>query len=240
MILLHQYVRSTLIERSLIVEAQEEPDMTRHVDELEDLIFTFIFTRSTFDHLQSLEPGMEVSTVLETNIFNEFENINDVHLGILVNDEGAASVDAAYLCDVQDRSTSNLALALDLPRNYPETEGFQDWLSAELADALSHEIQHSCDTTEILSSEDCVEGEAKWESIENIERYYGCDAEVRGHVAGILGRSRRTGQDPESLLQYDIETIVDKATAKGYTEQELKPILQNIYNKWLDRLESLL
>jgi hypothetical protein len=235
MILLRQYIRNTLM-----VESQEEPDMTHYVDELEDLVFTFIFTRSTFDHLQSLEPDIEVSTVLETNLFDEFENINEIHLGIIVNDEGAAALGAAYLCDMQDRSTSNLVLTLDLPRNYPEIEGFQDWLSAELADALSHEIQHSCDATEILSSEDCVEGEAKWESAENIERYYGCDAEVRGHVAGILGRSRRTGQDPQDLLQYDMETIMDKAVSKGYTQQELTPIVQNIYKKWLDRLESLL
>jgi hypothetical protein len=235
MSLLRQYIRSTLI-----VESQEEPDMTRYVDELEDLIFTFIFTRSTFDHLQSLEPGMEANTVLETNLFDAFENINEVHLGITINDDAAAGVDAIYLCGMEDRSTSNLVLTLDLPRNYHEIEEFQDWLSAELADALSHEIQHSCDTTEILSSEDCVEGEAKWESIENIERYYGCDAEVRGHVAGILGRARRTDQDPEDLLDIDMETILRKGASKGFTQEELVPVIQNIYSKWLVRLESLL
>ncbi|HIK66688.1 MAG TPA: hypothetical protein EYF95_01810 [Flavobacteriales bacterium] len=235
MILLREYIRNMLI-----VESQEEPDMTRYVDELEDLIFTFIFTTSTFDQLQSLEPSMEINAVLETNLFDAFDNINEVHIGLTVNDDAAAGIDAAYLCDMEDRSASNLVLTLDLPRYYPEIEEFQDWLSAELADTLSHEIQHSCDTTEMLSSEDCVEGEAKWESTENIERYYGCDAEVRGHVAGILGRSRRTGQEPQDLLQYDMETIMGKASSKGYTEQELIPVIQNIYKKWLDRLESLL
>ena len=226
---------------ALIIESSsEDPDMNRYVDELEDLIFTFIFTKSTFDHLQSLEPDIEVSTVLETNIFDGFENVNEIHLGIAVNDEGAAGVDAAYLCDTKNRSTSNLVLTLDLPRNYPEIEEFQDWLSAELADTLSHEIQHSCDTTEMLSSEECVEGEAKWESVENIERYYGCDAEVRGHVAGILGRARRTGQDPEDLLDIDMETILRKGASKGFTQEEIVPAVQNIYSKWLERLESLL
>ena len=67
--LLRKYIRNTLI-----VESQEEPDMTRYVDELEDLIFTFIFTKSTFDHLQSLEQDIEVSTILETNLFDKFEN----------------------------------------------------------------------------------------------------------------------------------------------------------------------
>jgi hypothetical protein len=232
--LLREYIKT------LITESQEEPDMTRYVDELEDLVFTFLFTRRTFDHLQSLELGRESATVLETNLFDEFDNINDVHLGIVVNNGGTAAVDAVYLCDTEDRSTSNLVLTLDIPRNYPETEGFQDWLSAELADALSHEIQHSCDTTEMLSSEDCVEGEAKWESTENIERYYGCDAEVRGHIAGVLGRARRTGDDPEDLLYQDMGTIMNKAVDKGYTEDEMVPVIQNIYDKWLDRLESLL
>jgi hypothetical protein len=32
---------------------------------------------------------------------------------------------------------------------------------------------------------------------------------------------------------------MDKAISKGYAEQELIPVIQSIYEKWLDRLGSL-
>jgi hypothetical protein len=233
MSLLREYIREFLAEQSAI---DGSPDMTQHVDDLEDLIFAFLFTKSTFDALQTLDPGIEVSTVLNTTLFDEYKNINEVHLGILVNDANAADVDAAYVCIPEKRNESNLVLSLDIPRNYPGVDGFQDWLSAELADVLSHEIQHSCDTTEMLTSDECVDGPEKWESLKNIEGYYGCEAEVRGHVAGILGRARRTGQAPEDLLQVDMETIADKALSRGYNKKEVEAIIDRIRSKWAKRL----
>lgn len=230
---LRQYIR-------IILEGQaDEPDMSRYVDDLEDEIFTMLFQKSTYDYLQSQDEGIESTMVMKTSLFDEYDNINEVHLGILVNDSGVADVQAAYICVPEERNKSNLVLSINIPRSYPQVEGFQDWLSAELADALSHEIQHSCDTSEMLSG-DIPEGEAKWESLENIEKYYASEAETRGHAAGILGRSRRTGQDPYELLQYDIETVMNKALDRGYTEKEMIPVVRRVYDKWLKRLETKL
>jgi len=223
----------------LLSESVNEPDMTQYVDALEDEIFSFLFQRSTFNYLQSQDEGKESTTVLPTSLFSEYDNINEVHLGILVNDSGQADVSAAYICIPKERNKSNLVLSINIPREYPQVEGFQEWLSEELADALSHEIQHSCDPSEMLSS-DIPEGEAKWESLENIEKYYASEAETRGHVAGILGRSRRSGQSPETLLQYDIETVMNKALDRGYNEQEMIPVVQRIYKKWQSRMEGRL
>lgn len=231
--MLRKYIREFLTEQSAI---DGSPDMTQHVDDLEDLIFAFLFTKSTFDALQTLDPGIEVSTVLPTDIFDEFENINEVHIGILVTDNDTGGIEAAYVCVPKSRSESNLVLTLEIPRDYPTRDDFQDWLSEELADALSHEIQHSCDPTEILTSDDCGDESKKWESLENIEKYYGCEAEVRGHVAGILGRARRTGKDPVNLLQVDMETIADKALSRGYNKKEVEAIIDSIRSKWAKRL----
>ncbi len=230
--LLREYIKS------LILENKSEPDLTRYVDDLEDEIFSFLFTKSTFDYLQSLPEGEEATTVLETEIFKEYENINEVHLGILVNDSGQADVFAAYVCIPEDRTQSNLVLSIEIPRSYPSIDGFQDWLSGELADSLSHEIQHSCDTSEMLGG-DIPSGEEKWASTQNIEKYFASDAETRGHIAGVLGRSRRTGQDPEDLLDFDMQTIMTRAIEKGFKKEEIIPVVQNIYNKWFKRLESL-
>jgi len=232
-------VRESIRNIILRESRDEEPDMTQYVDDLEDEIFSILFQKSTFDHLQSQDEDVESTMIMDTSLFNEYDNINKVHLGILVNDSGEADVQAAYVCIPEERSQSNLVLSINIPRNYPHVDGFQDWLSAELADALSHEIQHSCDTSEMLGG-DIPEGEAKWESLENIEKYYASEAETRGHVAGILGRSRRSSKDPSELLQYDIETVMMKALERGYTEEEITPIAQEIWKRWNSRLEELM
>jgi len=220
------------------VDRIEEIDISKYADDLEDLIFNFLFSKSNYDKLK--DEVDEAQIVLRTPFFDNFENINEVHLGITMNDDGAAVLDAAYVCVPDNRTASNLFLNLDIPRTYPHmgTE-FQDWLSAELADTLSHEIQHSCDPTEMLTRV-CISGEEKWDSLENIGLYYGCEAEVRGHVAGILGRSRSTEQDPYDLLDYDMQTILSKAVDRGYQKDELIPVIQDIYNKWFKRLENKL
>ena len=234
-----KYLRHCI--RILLLESLDDPDLTGYVDTLESSIIEFLMSDSTIDILSSQPIETEQSVKLGLNrLFDDYPNINEVHLALSVNDNFSASVDAAYVCDVRDRSKSNLIIAIDVPRGYPRMKEFQGWLSAELADTLSHELQHSCDTTEILDSEECIDGPEKWESVENIGRYYGCEAEVRGHVAGILGRARRTNEDPMDLLDTDMETIESKALSKGFSSVELRPILDDIYNKWLTRLETSL
>lgn len=219
---------------------ENKDNTSSYVDALEDEIFEFLFAKSTHEYLQELDEEQEATVVLDTDIFEEFNNINDVHIGISVNSSGNGSVEAAYVCVPTEREQSNLVLTLDIPREYAQIDGFQDWLSAELADTLSHEIQHSCDTSEILSGDGNIpEGDDKWADLESIERYYASEAETRGHVAGILGRSRRTGEDPESLLYQDISTIMNKAIDNGFSEDEMTSILQHIHDKWLERLNSI-
>ena len=211
-----------------------------YVDKLENKIFEFLFTKSTYDELQGLSEEDEATVVLDTNIFDNFENINEVHIGISVNNNGRGEVSAAYVCVPTNRKQSNLVISLNIPQNYPKITGFQDWLSAELADSLSHEIQHSCDDTDILVGNGNIpEGDDKWSDLESIEKYYASDAETRGHVAGIIGRARRTGEKPEDLLYKDMGTIMDKAIDRGFNEDDIVPIVQHIYNKWLDRLNNI-
>jgi hypothetical protein len=219
---------------------ENKDNATSYVDALEEEIFEFLFAKSTHEYLQELDEEQEATVVLDTDIFDEFNNINDVHIGISVNSSGNGAVGAAYVCVPTEREQSNLVLTLDIPREYAQIDGFQDWLSAELADTLSHEIQHSCDTSDILAGDGNIpEGDDKWADLESIERYYASEAETRGHVAGILGRSRRTGEDAESLLKRDIETIMFKASENGYTKDDMNPVVQTIYSKWLTRLNAV-
>ena len=136
---------------------------------------------------------------------------------------------------------------INVPRVYSNpdvAERFEAWLELDLADALSHELQHSCDTTEMLTA-DIPEGEDKWKSLDHIERYYTSDAEIRGHVAGILGRGRRMEQrgqevDYNQLLRDDAMTVFNQAVSKGYNEEELSPVLSRIVDKWYERMDARL
>ena len=92
MSLLREYIRALLREGK-----SDEPDMTQYVDDLEEAIFSFLFTRSTFDELQKLSPGVEATLVLPTSIFDEFKNINEVHLCVLLTHDGKANLAAAYV-----------------------------------------------------------------------------------------------------------------------------------------------
>jgi hypothetical protein len=220
---------------------KENKDKTSsYVDALENKIFEFLFAKNTYEYLQSLDEEQEATAVLNTDIFDDFENINEVHVGVSVNSEGNGEVEAAYVCVQTEREKSNLVLTFNIPHNYPKVDGFKAWLSAELADTLSHEIQHSCDPSDILVGDGNIpEGDNKWVDLESIEKYYASEAETRGHVAGILGRSRRTGEEPESLLKQDIETIANKVATRGFNKDDAAPTIQYIYNKWLERLDSV-
>ena len=232
---LREYIRSLLEMNS------DSEKTTNYVDALENKIFEFLFTKSTYDRLQDLNEDDEATVVLSTDIFDDFENINEVHIGLSVNSLQRGEVEAAYVCVPTEREKSNLVITLNIPYEYPKINGFQDWLSAELADTLSHEIQHSCDTTEMLSGGGNIpEGDAKWNDLDSIESYYASDAETRGHVAGILGRSRRTGENPEDLLYADMGTIMDKAVSKGFKEDDVALVIQHIYDKWLERLHDVM
>jgi len=124
-----------------------------------------------------------------------------------------------------------LVIVLNIPRGYDKIEEFQEWLTEELEDALSHELQHSCDPTEMLT-DDIPEGEEKWESLENIYKHFASDAETRGHLAGAKGRVRRSGADINEIVTGKVNLIFEEALEHDYAEEELMPVMQAIWEKW--------
>jgi hypothetical protein len=220
------------LEESLNEGSEEEPDLIRFSEELNDRISSLLFSPASIEHLNQQTAGGEVTTVLDTGeLFANYETLNEVHLGIVINDEAQGDIKAFYLCEPGDRSQSNLVITLNIPREYDKIEGFQEWLIEELEDALSHELQHSCDSTEMLTG-DIPEGEAKWESLENIYKHFASDAETRGHLAGARGRVRRSGADIDEIVTGKINLIFEEALERGYSEKELMPVMQTIWEKW--------
>ena len=242
--LLREYIRTLLLEA-----VEEEPDMTQYVDTLLEIILDVLRNDLIKKELKSMSAEQEWPATLdkEGKLFGDYENINETKLLITVNDEGFGKVKGYYQCVPSDRSKSDLVIEVDVFREYSDPDHakeFEEWLEFELADALSHELQHSCDPSDMLTA-DIPEGEEKWASLDHIERHYTSDAEIRGHVAGIIGRGRRMemrgyNADYNEILRNDVTTVFDEAVSRGYNEKELGPVMSRIVNKWYDRLEARL
>ena len=218
--------------------AEEEPDLLRFSDTLNNMISSLLLQQTSADQLNQQDTESEANVVLDTGeLFSDYDTLNEVHLGVVINDEGAASIKAFYLCDVEERGKSNLVIVLNIPRGYETIEDFPEWLAIELEDALSHELQHSCDPTDMLSA-DIPEGEDKWTSLENIYKHFASEAETRGHLAGARGRSRRSGEPIESIVDNAVDQIFKDALEYGYTVEELTPVMQAIWKEWNDYLEG--
>ena len=227
--------------RQYLVENQEEPDLIAFSEDLNDRITSLLFNPKAIEELSTRPTGTSSTAVLDTGeLFANYDTVNEVHMGVVVNDKEppTGKIDAFYLCVPEERSQSNLVITLSIPRNYDTVEGFRYWLTVELEDALSHELEHSCDLSPEMSSGDIPEGEAKWESLENIYKHYGSGVETRGHVAGAMGRSRRTGVPAEDYIDGKMGLIVDEAIERGYKEEDLKPIIEDIWRKWRTELED--
>jgi len=226
--------------RDIIKESLDgEPDLLHFSDTLNNMISSMIFKQQLIDHLNNSETDTEINTVLDTGeLFKNYDTVNEVHLGIIINDDGTGKISAYYNCVVSDRSKSNLIIVLDIPRNYETVDGFKRWLSIELEGVLSHELQHSCDPTEMLA-DDIPEGEEKWESTENILKHFGSQAETRGNVAEIIGRARISGEDVGDILDEYVNSIVEDGWRRGFEEEEMIPIAQEIWRRWDARLQEL-
>ena len=218
----------------------DDPDLTMYSETLNGMIMDLMFKDDVIEQINNFPPDTEAATVLDSGeLFVDYKTINEVHLGIIVNDSGYGVVKAYYLCVPEDRSKSNLVIEINIPRGYNDIPDVKEWLSVELEDALSHELQHSCDPTEMLTG-DIPEGEEKWESLENIYKHFGSEAETRGNVAGIVGRARRSGGDVFSILQDKMGEIFDEAIDRGFGEAELTPVIQKILEKWETYLETVM
>jgi hypothetical protein len=219
-------------DASLNEGTEEEPDLLRFSDELNNRISSLLLQQASADQLNQQDTESEATIVLDTGeLFENYDTLNEVHLGIIINDEGAGSIKAFYLCDIEERGKSNLVIVANIPRGYETIEDFPEWFAIELEDALSHELQHSCDPTDMLSA-DIPEGEEKWASLENIYKHFASEAETRGHLAGARGRARRSGRDLEEIVDNAVNQIFEDALEYGYTVEELTPVIQAIWEKW--------
>jgi len=214
-----------------------------HSDVISDYIQQSLFSPSNMEYLNKMNSDEEVQMTLPLTIFDDNPNVNSVIVGFRINDEDYGEVEAYYKCVVKDRSKSDLIIIVDIPRHYDKSA--EEFIDVELADALGHELQHSCEPPDIMNVK-IPEGEEKWKNIESVWRHFGSDVETNGYVTGFFLRSlklksRGSDVDPYNVMEdYIVTQIYNKGIGKGLLTQELQTIVAKIFEKWRMRLEYIL
>jgi hypothetical protein len=224
--------------------------MRQHLETLQqysDIITKYIqnslFNPENMEYLKASDAESETTMTLPITIFDDNPNVNSVIVAYRVNDDSYGEIEAYYKCVVDDRSKSDLIIIVDVPREYDER--FREYIDGELADALGHELQHSCESPEIMNVK-IPEGIEKWESVENVWAHFGSDVETKGYVVGFFLRSLTLAKqgrevDPYDIMdQYVMNQIYQRGVQQGLNEQELQPIIKKVYDKWSTFLENVI
>jgi hypothetical protein len=222
---------------------QHIEQLQRYTDVISDFIQKSLFNPDNMQYLNSLSTDQETQMTLPLSIFDNNPNVNSAILGVRINDEDYGEVEAYYSCVVEDRSKSNLIIVVDMPRGYDESA--REFIDIELADALGHELQHSCEIPEIMNVQIPV-GEEKWESVDNVWAHYASEVETKGYVTGFFLRALRYKKigrvvDPyDAMEDYVINAIYQKGINKGLDPKLLQPVIKKLFTKWGTYMENLI
>jgi hypothetical protein len=143
--------------------------------------------------------------------------------------------DAKYEFDLdatdEQRRTSDIIINVVLPENYDNSVLSE--LIPELKDSLRHELEHSSQPTDMLMKvqKKIPEGEV-WKSLASAEDYYTSEAEVKAHVAGIYKKIKMLKEPAGEVLDDFLTQIWQTGMARGYSEQELDPLMRKIRDLW--------
>ena len=224
--------------------------MKQHIEKLQNYstiisnaIQNSLFNPGNMAYLNELDPSQEIEMTLPLSIFDDNPNVNSVIVGFRVNDDDYGEVEAYYRCVVQNRHMSDLIVVIDMPRGYSESAS--NFIDAELADALGHELQHSCETPDIMNVK-IPEGEEKWKSVENVWKHFGSEVETKGYSTGFFLRALRLnskGNDSDVygiMEDYIIAQVYERGVQKGLNAELLQPIIKMIFEKWGKYMEKLI
>ena len=238
--ILREIIREVVLEAGE-TESQPQPDLLAYRKELISQIFNLLFTPAVIEYLHEMpetgewdDPDVHLKLDVE-KLFADYESISEATLVIRLNDSHSAEMRAYYLCDFEDRSRSSLVVDINAPSGYDKIDEFKGWLEVELVDSLAHELQHSCDPTEILTADIPAE-EEKWETPENILGHFASEAETRGNVAGIMARAEHINKDVDDVLDSVIDQIFAQSVEAGHDQASIVPVVRKIWTRWYNRI----
>ena len=160
------------------------------------------------------------------NILEDIDWIEDLYIILSVNDEGYIDVVGHYASDQKNREKSILYLSISLPRDFDDSILSQ--LIPEIKETLRHELEHSSQSSEMLS----VTPDDAWESIGSIEAHYAGESETKAHIAGLYKKAKTTKQPVEDLIDDYITNLYMIGHSRGFEDEDLKRVMNRIRSIW--------
>jgi len=128
----------------------------------------------------------------------------------------------------EERRNSDLILKLFIPVDYTSKD--VDWFETKYMGTIRHELEHSGQATEDIEATQrkIKDEEDIWASLENIEAYFIDKAETPAHVSDWVLQAKQEGVEAADVIDWELQNIYATALHKGYTKEELGPVMARI------------
>jgi len=142
---------------------------------------------------------------------------------------------AAYEFDLDasdiQREESDIVLRLQMPPDYEDEE--IERFKVEIESDLRHELEHSGQPTDVLMDvQKKVPDTEIWKTLQRAEDYYLSQAEIPSYVAQMVLKSKRKGMNAADVIDKELYNIYATGMDKGYTEEELSPLMTKMRDLW--------
>jgi len=143
--------------------------------------------------------------------------------------------DASYEFDLdatdEQREESDIRINLQMPTDYSDEE--VEKLKVEIEADIRHELEHSGQSTDVLMDvQRNVPDSEIWKSLDRADYYYTSEAEVPSYVSSLVLKSKRHESHAADEIDEDLNKIYATGLSKGYSEEELSPLMTKIRDTW--------
>jgi len=160
----------------------------------------------------------------------DMENVGRIVL-ILEVTEGELWTAGAYQYNPENRSNSDLIIALGLPRGYDLS--ILNFVIPELKEAIRHELEHGTQSTEALQNlEDVSPDGDHFYNMDTLIGYYTQGGEAEAHVAGLYKKAKDMKVSVQLVLDDYLDTIFQRAIDSGMREPDASYSTKKIAEVW--------
>ena len=141
----------------------------------------------------------------------------------------------AYQYNSEDRSNSDLIIALGLPRSY-ELDILR-LVIPEIKEACRHELEHGVESTEVLqSAESMPEAGEQFINKSSMISFYTLGGETAGHVTGLYKKAKDLKVPISAVVNDFLSDVYQRAIQNGMNEADANSGTREIAETWYEYL----
>ena len=159
--------------------------------------------------------------------------LREVIVELYPNDNFNSTASYEFDLDASDdqRKSSDIRLRLYLPTDYDDEE--LERFKVDIEGDIRHELEHSGQSTDTLMDvQRKVPDSRIWKTLQRAEDYYTSKAEVPAYVSQLVLKSKKKGTNAADAIDKELYNIYATGMDKGYTEEQLAPLMSRIREMW--------